>query len=971
MSQTLDAPAATAPSSPSSPSRLRLHVISHTHWDREWYLSHENFRLLLVDLIDNLIGLLERQPEFRFFHLDGQTIVLEDYLEIRPWMRDRLAKLIRDGRILIGPWYLQNDEFLTDGESTIRNLLIGCRICREDYGVEPMMVGYVPDQFGNISQLPQILNGFGIRSAVFGRGYNEPDGPQEFLWRSPDGSEVLVSYLITWYNNVQRFPRDPDRAIAMLRELITNEGRRPQTVNRLLMNGVDHLEAQENLSAIIREVNAREPEFELISSTLPDYFDALRAALENPRVMEGEMRAGDNGSVLPGTASSRVHLKQSNFLCQQLLRRWVEPFAVFARLSGSGYNAVDPIRYAWKLLIQNHPHDSICGCSIDEVHFQMEARFRRVLDVLRDQLQRSFRHLTASVDTKGLDHHSLVNVFNAHPHPETSVLETVLETLEEEDIAALELVDAEGKAVPFEVLESRLVMRRVINPKRLPKLLRVWRHRVVFQASGVPAVGYKAFFLVRRAGWESARLERTGGDVRTVLQSYGYADDSGEAAGGGQTAKTGKTKSRKVSSGRRASRLRKYKGHEIAEAGVQLENEHLSARFHANGSFDLVLKESGRTFRGLHVFEDVGDSGNEYIFIQPRHDEPRTTEFLDAQLDVLEQSALRQRVRVTWKWKLPPGVDASTESRPGRLIDYILTSTFTLSRGERFVEVETAVNNRVRDHRLRVLFPTRLRTDRFVSDSPFDIIRRPFDTGEANRTQTHTMESFFAVTDGQHGLAVFSAGMPECQVMEQDATMALTLLRCVDILGDLPPQFWNRDQLVDDYTPEAQCQREYTFRYAVYPFEGNEASGQVRRHCERFIHPLRTFQLPADRNAWLGERFGAPKYFDYFEDEHSLIPEPEATGPPARSFLSVDDPHVALAAVKFREKAPLEGRAAVIRLVNYTDGPRQVAVVGDLGIRGARLLRMSEDGIGAAPVEDGTVRVDLTGKQVRTVELEF
>lgn len=964
MSQTLDAPAGQG-SSPASTSTLQLHVISHTHWDREWYLSHENFRLLLVDLIDKLIDIMEGDPDFRFFHLDGQTIVLEDYLEIRPQMRDRLARLISSGRVLIGPWYLQNDEFLTDGESTVRNLLLGMRICRKEYGVEPMMVGYVPDQFGNISQLPQILNGFGIHSAVFGRGYNEPTGPQEFLWRSPDGSEVLSSYLITWYNNVQRLPRDPEQAVAMLRELITNEGGRPQTEHRLLMNGVDHLEAQENLSAILRETNALRPGFELIHSTLPRYFDAIRSSLKNPRVLEGELRAGDDGAVLPGTASSRVHLKQANFECQQTLRRWVEPFAVFAALTGSTYNALDPIQYAWKVLLQNHPHDSICGCSIDEVHFQMESRFHRVRDVLRDQLLRSLRHLTASVAVGDRPHHSVVNVFNAQSQPESASFEAVLETLEQENIADYELRDGDGNPVPFAVLESRLVMTRVLNPKRLPKLLRVWRHRVVIEAADVPAVGYKALLLVRKPGRKGSRLEKVGGEVRTVLQSYGYADEA-EGGGGEQAPAVKATRTRSTKSGKR--RTRKLRGQQIAEAAVQLSNEHLTARFNANGTFDLELHATGRTMRGLHLFEDVGDKGNEYIFMKPKNDQERTTEFLDAELEIVEKSELLQRVRVTYKWKLPPEVDDTAESRPGRPVDYVLTSTFTLARSARFIEIETSVDNNVRDHRLRVLFPSGLRTREFVSDVPFDIVKRPFDTGEP-RTQTHTMESFFALNDGTHGLAVFSAGMPEHQALEKDATLALTLLRCVDLLGDLPPSFWEREQLVDDFTPAAQCQRAYTFRYAVYPFAGDETAGEVRRQCERFVHPLRIFQLPRERNNWLGERFGAPKYFDYFEDEASLVPEPVENAPFSRSLVTVDDPHVALSTVKFPEEAGAHD--AVIRLVNYTDQTRTAPVAGSLALSRATGLTLAEEKTGELPVEDGTAKVELGPRKVVTVGLKL
>ena len=183
-------------------------VISHTHWDREWYMPFEKFRIRLVELIDNLMDVLIAYPEF-IFHLDAQTIILEDYLEIRPYMKSVLQEHVKEGRLLIGPWYIQNDFYLTSGEATIRNLLIGSSIA-EDMG-KCSQAGYVPDQFGLISQLPQILNGFGLDNCIFGRGYSffEKEGnelkpkaiPSELLWEGSDGTKVLAIYMPFWYNN--------------------------------------------------------------------------------------------------------------------------------------------------------------------------------------------------------------------------------------------------------------------------------------------------------------------------------------------------------------------------------------------------------------------------------------------------------------------------------------------------------------------------------------------------------------------------------------------------------------------------------------------------------------------------------------------------------------------------------------------------------------------------------------------------
>lgn len=922
-----------------------LHVISHTHWDREWYLSHEQFRLRLVDLIDHLIDIMESDPDFRFFHLDGQTIVLEDYLEIRPNQRERLSGLIRSGRLLIGPWYLQNDEFLVLGESTVRNLLIGQRICRNSFGIEPMMVGYVPDQFGNVSQLPQILHGFNIDCAVFGRGCTGPDQRPEFVWRGADGSEVFAVFMLQWYNNAQRLPRDPQKAIQMCEQILAAQEGRAQTPNILLMNGVDHLEAQENLGAIIKEVNAQEPGFELLHSTLPFYIRSVRANLRNPGVVEGEFRSGDEGNVLSGTASSRVYLKMANFQCQTELLRWAEPFSVFAHLCGMGNWPQQALGYAWKTLIQCHPHDSICGCSIDEVHAQMEARFHRVNDLAGELASRALTHLAASTKTENRACHSTVTVFNPLPVSATRVVETTIETLECEDIAAMELVEPDGRPVGMQVLDSSLIMKRVLNPKRLPKLLKVKRHRVVFEAANVPPMGYATLLLRQRV---AAPVEAPV-DAGRRLPAKGAA--------------------RKT-----AKKPAKYKGKKIAEAGIQLSNEHLTAMFNANGTLDIQCGEAGPAFRGVHYFEDIGDRGNEYIFMRPRNDSEITTEQADAELEMLETSDLRHRVRVTWKWKLPTEVEEKTQSRPGRPADYTIVSTFTLARGAKHIEVETEVNNTVKDHRLRVLFPTGLAATQSQADSAFDIVRRPFSMNSPNRNNQHPMESFFTVSDGASGVAVFSAGMPEFEVMERDTTMCLTLLRCVDLLGDMPPEFWEREQLVDDYTPGAQCQRSFVFRYGIYPYAGDAESAQVKLVCDGALAGMRAIQLPTDRVTWAGVRPGAPEFFNFFEDEASAIPQPEPILPLRHGFLSVADPQVNVAAVKFPETGWMgeNRRTAVVRLVNLSSATRQTKVACSVLLAKAEMWKLSEQvsqQLSVAP--DNSVEISVGSKGIVTLALTF
>jgi len=251
-----------------------FYVLTHTHWDREWYMPFEQFRMRLVDLINNLFEILEEYPDY-IFHMDAQTIVLEDYLAIHPENEEKLKGYIKSGNIVVGPWYVQNDFFLASGEATVRNILIG-RDVAQKFG-KCANVGYTPDQFGLCSQLPQIFAKSGIKQHLFGRGYafyrdpvkeklNVPYEPglspkvphdSDFYWESPDGSRVFSVYMPFWYNNAQRFTADIDKAVARLDAAEAEFAKWSKSPYLLMMNGVDHLEAQDDLLPILDKINDR------------------------------------------------------------------------------------------------------------------------------------------------------------------------------------------------------------------------------------------------------------------------------------------------------------------------------------------------------------------------------------------------------------------------------------------------------------------------------------------------------------------------------------------------------------------------------------------------------------------------------------------------------------------------------------------------------------------------------------------
>ncbi|MEX2080492.1 MAG: hypothetical protein WEC33_02660, partial [Dehalococcoidia bacterium] len=369
-----------------------VYVVPHTHWDREWYQPHELFRWRLVQMIDELLDLLESNPEFRCFNLDGQTIVLDDYLEVRPENEGRLRALVEQGRVLIGPWWVQPDEFLPTAESHIRSLVRGIR--RADQLGGSMRIGHCADQFGHIAQMPQIMAQLGLTSACLWRGIPDSVPGWSFWWEAPDGTRLPVLYLRNSYSSGWRLPADADGLVERTKR---QEGERRADEPALLMNGTDHSRVQRELPAILAGAQGRGYDFRM--ATLADYERAMFEVGIDEHVHHGELRSPDRSNVLVGVLSARMNIKQRDFEVSAALERYAEPLEMLAKAHG-GEDARPALRHAWRILLENSPHDSICGCSVDQTHFEMLPRFDRA-EQLADEISRAaLGHLATKVDTR-------------------------------------------------------------------------------------------------------------------------------------------------------------------------------------------------------------------------------------------------------------------------------------------------------------------------------------------------------------------------------------------------------------------------------------------------------------------------------------------------------------------------------------------------------------------------------------------
>jgi hypothetical protein len=343
------------------PPQPQVHVVPHTHWDREWYLPFAVYRRRLVALLDSLLLALPREPGLRF-HLDGQMAVVDDYLEARP---DRLAALRQAaaaGRVSLGPWYTLPDEHLVSGESLLRNLELGLERARE-LG-EPMVVGYLPDQFGHTAQMPQLLRRNRIETAVLWRGVPAGRVGGVFDWEALDGSSVRTVHLQRGYGHGRNLPLDPTK----LRDRLTEETW-TETGPWLVMAGDDHLPWPVGLDAALGTAELER------SASISSLADFVAASPPASGVLRGELHSAATSFVLKGTLSARFPLKLEHAALERLLERHLEPIWT---LSGRPWPERE-LRYIWRQLILNSAHDTICGCSIDQVHRQASRRIERAV----------------------------------------------------------------------------------------------------------------------------------------------------------------------------------------------------------------------------------------------------------------------------------------------------------------------------------------------------------------------------------------------------------------------------------------------------------------------------------------------------------------------------------------------------------------------------------------------------------------
>ncbi len=791
--------------------RKKAYYVVSTHWDREWYEPFQHYRYHLIQVIDEVLDTLKSDSRFSCFQTDGQSSLVEDYLAIRPEREEQVREYAANGKLRIGPWYTMPDENLPAPESLIRNLEEGIRVSK-NYG-NVSRAGFICDIFGHVSQIPQIFRNFGIPSAFLFRGVNEDTHGGLFLWAGPDDSELVTSCFgpkdgYFDYGGCVRnafdhaVPYSLEDAITRIVEYVKVQENRAEADTILLFDGGDHMPIEPTTPDILEALRKARPDLEIIHAGLEEYAESVISQKEKIKHRAvGELHAPGrlmNGTwLIPGVLSSRIRQTQNNRARETELCFWAEPFSHLAgKLTGLEYpNAF--LRKSWRYLLKNHAHDSICGCSPDQVHRDMDYRYDQSRLINAKMITCATEAIAFRVNTPELEGEEFaLAVFNPTQAELNQPIDVELwfdentkntygEFFGYEKKIGFRLYDLEGNEIAYDYLQYCPQRRRFHRP---------WGKTCIGQECIVVTVTLK--LKIPAFGY-------------TTLICKPEAKPTRHPTGG-------------IVAGDRA-----------------LENQFLRVAVSDNGSLSLLDKRSGEKYERLLVFEDRADIGDGWFHGIAVNDRICSSTACSADVEIVADGAYKGTIRIVNRMIIPECFEFDRRMRrSGKTITQEIESFVTLRDGCDYLEIKTVIDNQARDHRIRVLFESNATTDSYQSDSAFDIIDRKIGLPADNHTykelavETTPQATWTAVFDDSRGLAVIAPDLPETAVRDvPEHTLALTLLR-----GYVRTIFTDGEE-------DCQSLGRHEFNYRLAPTNGVPNYQQLTQLAQSTAAGVRTAQV--------------------------------------------------------------------------------------------------------------------------------
>lgn len=784
-----------------------IHLIPHTHWDREWYLPLGGFRTRLVGMVDDLLALLRREPGIPGFLLDGQTALLGDYLAVRPERRAEIGELVRAGRIGTGPWYILADEQIPSGESLLRNLRLG-RTDAELLG-RSLPVIYSPDAFGHPAALPAIGKEFGLGHAVVWRGLGDKatGGKDLAWWRAPDGDRVLVYHLPPdGYEIGSNLLVEESALAGAWKRVKAAVVPRAATRHVAVFVGADHHGAPPDLGSLAVRLKTIDRSVEFRLSRLEEFFAGAEREVQAIATIDGELRWSYGYTwTLQGTLATRAPLKRRNSATELRLTRQAEPLAALACLA----SAVDApaLRQAWREVVQCHFHDAICGCSSDLVARAVDVRLDDADAAAEDVIRTSLMRLTgqdADLARSGRAAGPRLAIWNGAARARGGVV-VAQATFFVRDV----LVGPPGARVPRrgkgfapfglrevgsgmsvapQVLSIEPGLERRDAPRHYPDQDEVERVRfAVPLPRSVPGLGFRMMEPI--AAVSEPMEEFVGANARSLW------------------------------------------------------NGRVMGTVERTGTLALEEPVSGARYPGLLALESELDRGDSYSFCPVRGDVP-----------VRSRRAVRPRVEAagpllaTLSWRT--GLVAGAGSHRGR--GRVTTDTAVELVGDSAaLAVRMTVDNQATDHRLRLRFPTGLGRGVLRAGAQFGWVERGLLPVARNRAEwpvpTAPAHRWVAAAAKDRGLAIFGPGFFEYE-WTRGGDLLVTVLRATGELSksDLPSRPGHAGW--PTATPGAQCLGRDVIELGIAPITGGDLVDPARLERiweDLFVPPLTVWDRDA------------------------------------------------------------------------------------------------------------------------------
>lgn len=888
--------------------KRKIHVVPHSHWDREWYFTTSRSKVYLMKDLKDVLDTLEKDPEFKYFMVDAQGSLLDDYIKWMPQDKDRITKLVKEKKLVIGPWYTQTDQMVISGESIVRNMYYGMKRCESFGGY--MNVGYVPDSFGQSGNMPQIYREFGIEDTLFWRGVSDDMVKHtDYNWRGDDGSVVFTTQIPFGYYIGGNIPEDPQQSDEFWKkECLEKAGGRSATRHIYFPNGFDQAPIRTNLPQLIKERNEKDPENEYVISCVENYIKDVKSEHPDLEEVNGELVIAKHMRIHKSIFSSRSDLKVLNTQIQNYVTNVMEPLLTLSYHLGNDYphEAVGEI---WKLLFENAAHDSIGSCISDTANEDVYVRYKQARDIAVNLVELHSRLIATSIQN---DADMTLTLINTLPEKrnDTVVIKTYLPG---GDFAIL---DEKGNPVAYTILKSRDLTDYVLSqtikldPSRkfyVPE--QVIEATIAIKTEDVPAFGYVQYTLDMKKDSKSTLTEKQA-----------------------------------------------------------LENDYYKITVEKDGSLTILDKENGFVYENQGILVENGDDGDSFNYSPPREDlevfsNESACSYQITGSDIYDQAEIR------FEMKVP--ADLKERAAGNVSVTMPVTMTVALRKDSKVIDFDVHVDNKGLSHRLCVLFDSQLVSAFNYADEQFGSIKRPnyyekemklYMEGLNHKTEKKAgiqelanwandqsswqeppisiepTQSYVSLTDGSRGIAVIPQGVREYEVLDNH-TIRLTLFRTYGFMGKenliYRPGRASGERIIE--TPAAQLLKEMDFSFGFTTYTGDINDADIDTTAKLYNTDIEVYTYAEFLNGRL-----------IFSQR-----EIEGTNPSRCSLLETEG-NLVVSAIKKAE----DGEGYIIRLFNGKNHKNlSDRLHFHFDIKEAYYTNLKEEKKEAIPVQNHTVEI--------------